>query len=68
MEPGFLVDDAIHKSDVQRWVAGKPAWGWHGSLKGPLVGYEVITFRCAEYGLLEMYVPEIRTKKRSRSR
>ena len=68
MEPGFLVDNAHYSCDVQQWVAGKPVKGLLSPLKGPLIGYDVITFRCPKCGLLESHVPEVRTRPRSRAR
>ena len=66
MEPGFLVDDIHHGFTVQEWVAGRPARNMLGRLKGPLVAYEVVTFRCEKCGLLESYVPEIRRPREAR--
>jgi hypothetical protein len=66
MEPGFMVDETRFDHDVQKWVAGMAVRGWLSRLKGPLVAYDVVTFRCAKCGMLESYVPAVRTKARAR--
>jgi len=66
MEPGFLVDQTFHSHDIQKWVQGRPTKGLLGVLTGKLVGYDVVTFRCTQCGVLESYVPKVRGKPRHR--
>ena len=63
MSPGFLVEHVgmPGTADVQLWVPGEPRRGLLAALKGPLVGYEVRTFRCECCGMLESYVPRSRS-------
>jgi hypothetical protein len=66
MEPGFLVDRNYTNYDTQLWVPGVPKKSFFGSLRGNLVGYDMVTFRCTQCGVLESYVPKVRAKARSR--
>jgi hypothetical protein len=71
MTPGFLVEHVRMPAtpEAQMWVAGKSSRGLFG-LKGPLIAYEVQSFRCVRCGMLESYVPRVRREgvPRGRSR
>jgi hypothetical protein len=57
MEEGYVVDRGYRRNDVASWVAGKPEYGWSGSLKvwdGQI--RPIQTFRCTKCGYLESYV------------
>jgi hypothetical protein len=56
LEAGFVVDVAHGRRLVQRWVAGLPKSSFWGGLKtSDRECREVVSWRCADCGLLREY-------------
>jgi hypothetical protein len=57
MEEGFVVDRGYDSNAVSTWVAGKPEFGFFGSLKfSAKPQQDIHTFACVACGYLESYI------------
>ena len=57
MEEGFVLDTYYDGARISSWVAGKPEFGFFGSVKvADKQQTEVLTFACIGCGYLESYI------------